>query len=520
MSDETDQTPRVRHSLGQNALLGIASQVWLLVLNVAATPVILHYLGPEAFGVWMTVNVVSAYFVILDFGLTRAVVKLLADSWALGKNSEAEAVFRSANALFLAFGLLGASAVAGGGRLLSTTALHLPEGMTSTATLAFSFAALSFLANMGSMAFSAVPMALQRFEYFIGRLSLSATLSTGGAVVLVFAGYGLVPMLALTAVVNLVLALGFGLLVSRRLIPGMRLRPAVSRPILKRLAAFSAFKFLSTLSDQAVFQLDRLMVGAYLPIAAVTYYSVPAVIVQRLLPFVGHVVNAAFPAVSAAAASGRKTEAVSLYLRSSRLALAGLLPLCLFGAVMAEPILAAWAGADVADKSALTLRVLLVAGLLAGLAGAGTMVNEAFGRPQRSAFFALISAALNVSLNLAFIPLWGYQGAAYAFFANMWLQVPVFIVVTNRSVDLPGGQWLRGVIAGPAAAATLASLVFVPALLVLDGLASLVVAGLAFYALYAAAAFVFVINDADRRRIIKIIRGARESGVRRLASAA
>ncbi len=502
------ETAATEGRIGRNAAYSFISQAWLIGLNFLSIPLILRYLGPDAFGVWITVSVVSGYFTILDFGFTRSVVKFTADHWTRGEMEEAESVIRSANLLFLVLGAVGGLAVAATGFALTRWVLHIPNQLQATASLAFGIAAVSFFVNVASTPLSAIPMAIQRFEYVSARLILTATLTTTGSVSLLIAGSGLVALLAYTAVVNAVVAIAFAVLVSERLLPGLDLRPRLNMADFVRLARFSAFKFVSNVSDQVVFQVDRLLVAVFLPIAAVTYYSVPAVIVQRILPFGGLVTNAAFPAMSGSAAIGDRDGARRIYLRSARMASLMILPVCLFCGLMAPAFLSVWIGRDMANHSARTLEVFAAASFVASLAGAPAMANEALGKPQLTAAFALLSAAINLTLNLIFIPLWGFEGAAWALLANGCLQVPVFVAVTNRGLGIPNRVWLRHALLEPAAAGLVASFVLIAVRLMTGELVAVIAGGGSFLAAYAFAAYGVALADPKRAAISTFLKEA------------
>jgi len=461
-------------------------------------PVLIRALGTEAFGVWVTVNVVINYFSILDFGFTRGSVKFLADHWAQGETEDFQRVVESTVALFLGLATVGAAASCIGGLLLARFVLDLPPALASGAQVAFVLAAVSFFFNMASVPLAAVPMALQRFEYLTVRVIVVSSVTTLGTVALAWAGFGLNSILAFTAVMNLLATLAYGVAI-QRLLGEIRLRPRLHPALLRRIAQFSGFKFLSDISGQIVFQTDRILVGAFLPIAAVTYYAVPALILQRLYPFVGHLVTAAFPAISGTIARGEKERAAGIYLRTSRMAVCVFLPICAFVAIEAFPILDLWAGADIAARSTRTLRVLCLGAFVAALAGIPSMANEARGRPQVTAAFAVLSAVLNVAFNLILIPLYGFEGSAWALLLNGACQVPLFVLLTNRQMGVPLRGWLRQTLIQPFCILAAPALALVALTTRLTGIELLFGGAAVFGPAYAALAY-FFLASADERQ--------------------
>jgi O-antigen/teichoic acid export membrane protein len=502
--------------IASNALFGSAAQVWITLLAIASTPVLLHGLGVEVFAIWMIVNVATGYFLILDFGLTRSTVKFLADHWSRDENVAAEAVLGTSLTLFAALALVGGAGVALAGYLLSTAVLDLDEALQDTATVAFALAGIAFFANMASAPLIAAAMARQRFDYLSARVVSIATVNSGGATAVVLAGFGLVEVLLLTTAGSVLIAATFAFSV-RRLLAPLRLRPGFDRAVLRPLASFSGWRFMSDLSGQVIFQLDRVLISAFLPIAAVVYYSLPSMIVQRLLTFVVHLSNAAFPALSSRFAAGQTDEARQLYLRSSRLASIGMLPLCAFCAVAAEPVLSAWAGNAAAANGASTLRILAVGGFVATLSGVPSALNEAMGRPSVTAAFALLSAALSLTLGVILIPAWGIEGAAFAFLLSSAFQVPLFTYVTNRRLGLSHLRWLRETLAQPLSAVLLPAALLGIAIETLADPAVAFVGGPLFALAYGALAYRLALSDAERSAAWEIAEGFIERCNRYLA---
>src|SRR5581483_2966925 len=83
-----------------------------------------------------------------------------------------------------------------------------------------------------------------------------------------------------------------------KLLPGISLRPQYDRQILKKLLNFGGFKFISNIAGQIIFQLDRFLIGAFLPIAVVTFYVSPLLLVQKGFSAMLNITNAVFPAIS------------------------------------------------------------------------------------------------------------------------------------------------------------------------------------------------------------------------------
>jgi O-antigen/teichoic acid export membrane protein len=220
--------------------------------------------------------------------------------------------------------------------------------------------------------------------------------------------------------------------ISRRLLPGVSFRPRFDWATARQILSFSTLKFFSTLSGQVVFQLDRLLIASFLPLASVTHYAISLSLAQKIVAAIPNVTTAVFPAISQVRHRG--DDLVGLYLRVVKLVAVIVLPVAVVLIVFANRILTLWMGSEVATHSSATLRALSLAFLVASYAAVPGVFVEAMGRPGVAAFFASISAVLNVALTLVLIPRMGIMGPAVALFINGLVTVPLFIARANRSV--------------------------------------------------------------------------------------
>jgi O-antigen/teichoic acid export membrane protein len=186
-------------------------------------------------------------------------------------------------------------------------------------------------------------------------------------------------------------------------------------------------------------------VAAFLPIRAVTLYSVPLTIAQKFTVVQYIFSGAFFPAASELNALGERERLRRLYLASMKLSVVLIVPLVVLVAGFANAILTTWVGPEFGHASTDILIVLAIAYGIATLIGVPTLAADATGHVHWSAAFAVASAVINFSLTLLLVPRIGAIGAAYALLINSATQGLVFIyVVQRRFIRVP----LRDVLAG------------------------------------------------------------------------
>lgn len=415
----------------RNVALNFLAQVWFLVLPLVTSPYIVHKLGVEAFGVLSLATAIVGYLAVLDLGMGTATIKYIADYYAVRDFPSISKVIGTSIVIYSGLGFVGTVLIAGLADLVVTRVLQVPSGLVSVTLFVFYVSSVGFLLNMPLTVFSAIPSALQRFDILVRQNIAFGTASILGQVLLLALGYSLKALVCLNVIIGVIGILVF-VLISRRLLPGVSFWPTFDGPTAKRILSFSALKVVSVLSGQIVFQLDKLLVGVFLPLASVSYYVVPLSLAQRMHGVIPNVTTAVFPAISEFRTD--RERLTDLYFRASKAVLFLVLPIAVALAVFAEKVLAFWMGAEFAVQGSVALQLMALAFLLSSLAAVPGVFAEALGRPGIPALFAAVSAILNLGLVLLFIPRWGISGPALALIVNGIVVAPLFIHHVNRKL--------------------------------------------------------------------------------------
>ena len=436
----------------RNVGLNFLSRLWFALLALVAVPYTVHKLGADMYGVYILVSVIFGYFAFLDLGLGSAATKYIAEYDAAGDEESVTSVVRNAMGLYLILGVVGASVVAATTPWLVSHVFSIPPHQKRTAELAFYISAVGFLINFPAQTFAIVPTALQRFDVIFKRTVFFGTLAIVATLGLLALGYGLVGIVAANIAVSLATAGAF-YVQARRLLPHISFKPAWSRTWQRTLLSFGLFKASQRISTQIVFQLDRLVVGIFSPIAAVAYYAVPLSLTQRTMQLVGNVGTAVFPAASALAGQRDQRRIEELYVRALKLTALVALPTSAIMFFYAHQIMRYWIGGEFEVKSSGTLMILAVANLAYAFTTIPAVTLDAIGSIKVSTTFGWLAAGTNIVLVCTLVPTMGFQGAAWAVLANSALIVPAFLYyIHTRVFSITIGQALRRSIMRPSLA--------------------------------------------------------------------
>lgn len=386
-----------------------------LLIALGVTPILVHLLGTERWGLFTLALAMVGIFGVFDLGLGMALTRAVSEAIGEGRGSDAPALVGAT-----IWGLLGLSSVLAGIAyvfmpVLVGRVLIVPPGLEAEALAAFRVLALAAPLVVLNAALWGVLAAWQRFRAAnIVNMPVSVFYYLGPVLALL-AWDNLVGVMLALVTVRLVSGLAYAALAWRD-VPGLglsRARFALLRPLLRQ----GGWMSLSGALTQLLLYADRFLVGAVIGLTAVAYYATPLDLVMRMWILPVAVAQALMPAI----ASSYRTapERTALLVRRGALMVAGLvLPACLVAVALAHWLLWLWLGSAFADGGGMVLRILGVGIFFSCLAFVPGVLLDAIGRPEVTAGFSLVQAAVFLPLGFALLLLLGIEGAALAWAAR------------------------------------------------------------------------------------------------------
>jgi O-antigen/teichoic acid export membrane protein len=439
----TPMSSATKPRLLKNALFSSGAWGVTVVVNLAAIPVFIRYLGVEGYGIYLLLTGLFGYFGLLDFGLSDGVVKYVAHHRELGND---DSVTHSVNAALLAQvigGLLGILVLCIFNQRI-IHALRVSPALVHVASISLYVSAAGFLSKMLLNTYNAALKGLQRFDV-LAKTTVGFSLATTITVVLVMFGGGrLLEVVVVTALMTTA-NLGIVVFLVFAYIPGYRLALEFRREHFRTLFGFGAYTFVSRIASAANTYFLQVVIAVILGAGAVAYFAVPLRLTTALEGGMASLIGVIFPFVSTLNARGNMDSLQKLYSSASRYVVALSTPPFLFIILFSRQILRVWVGPLFAEKSWLVLVFLAGNSLLA----AWTMVpaNTAFGtgNTKLTAAFSLIVTGLNLLFSVVFTIKFGITGTAAAAFVTA-AQAPIFIwYVTTRVVRVSPKEYFTSV---------------------------------------------------------------------------
>lgn len=379
----------MKRSLLANSTVVVLAQVWGMLLTLGITPYVYRSLGAEQYGLFALVLVLANYLTIVDFGFGWGIIKFVAEYAAKKDFAKMRGVIGVSIWLSLALGLLLAACVAVLAPWLAHSVFSVPSEKTHVVTVGIALTGAFAVLILQSNVLSGVLKGLQRFDLAVGVRSLSTTVRMLGYVLLVAAGHGLLSLWIFTIASMFVCAVGYCFCI-KRLLPEVSLLPKFDRSSFRTMFSFSVFGFGTRLLTMPYFYLDKLFIGALLPVAALSHYIIPFNLAQKIGGVGGLAVSVVLPSVSERVHDRGRLKA--LYRRTVPIAYSLILPMVLVTITVGPQFLRYWMDAEFAALARLPL-ILITIGMGALTLGSidGTFL-EGIGKPRvRTTVYAALA---------------------------------------------------------------------------------------------------------------------------------
>ena len=441
----------VKSTLTRNTAWNYIGFAVNLFTNLLLFPYVVREIGDAAAGIWLLLGSVTGYMGLLELGLVPALAQSVAVYRSRG---DIPGLNRAVSTAFVLLVALAAGPLA----LLPAVAwmvdvLKVPAALSRQANVVFLIAIAGFAARMPLAAYQALLLGTQRQDrcnqLWIFMVAAKFILAVG----LLWSGFHLVAIVTMEALVHLA-AGTLQVTWARAEVPGLAVRwRTASRTEARALVGFGSSLMLMSVCSLLIEQTDRLVIGAFLPIAMVTYYSAAWKLYAFAFSLPTTLVQAVTPLASDIFGRGDRDKLQQLFLRMTKYTVAVSWPIVLSLGFCGAVVLQLWMGPAFA-RHANVLWVLLASfavtahnhvgySILVGTRRIGPMV-WGYKVPQ---------AVLNVALSVWLVGKVGILGVALGTMIPAVALEYVWLRFVFRELGLGWGVFFRQVVAptaGPA----------------------------------------------------------------------
>jgi O-antigen/teichoic acid export membrane protein len=443
MSDPGEGAAPVAAAAGRfthNLLFTLGGQVAPGATAIVVLPFLARGFGEERLGMLAVVWAAVGYFSLLDAGLGRALTHIVAARREAGSADDLGAVVRLAWGALAALGLVGGGAIAWAAPGLAATLFNLPEHLVGETQQVLRLVGSIVPLLTMAVGARAVLEARHRFDLVNAvRVPLGVANYAGPALVLPFTS-GLPAAVAVLLAARAVALAAFLWLAVREMPEILAIGRGPRAAALGGFLRASLWMTLSNLAGSLLVYVDRLVVGALVPVASLAHYAAPMELVTRLAVVPAAIGTVIFPSFSAAH-PGHPTLVSGLFSRGVTCVFLGLFPPALLAAALAPELVGVWLGPGYVEAGAPVARWCAAGLLVHGLAFVPSALLQAGGRARLTAILQVIEVPLYVAALVWLTGSRGIEGAAAAWALRVAADAVVLFAASRRL--LPDRQGLR-----------------------------------------------------------------------------
>ncbi len=277
--------------------------------------------------------------------------------------------------------------------------------------------------------------------------------------------------------------------------------------IFREIVAYSAFIFIAEIVDKVNWSVDRIILGITQGTREVTVYGMASNYHQLVLQLSAAIAGVMLPKITRMVAKREGDEALSReFIKTSRLQFYLIFLVTCGFAMFGHKFVIFHSGAD-CENSYYVASILIIASMIPITQSVAISIIKAKNLFRFRAFVTLGMAAANVALSVPLAKHFGSTGSAVGTaIALAVANIAIMNIYYSRrcGIDIKGYWKNVGMMALKFAPAIIVSVALKFAL-PLDGIVELIVYGSVFTALYAASAYLFVMNGYERGLVRKYL---------------
>ncbi len=383
-------------TLGRNAVANIAAAGFTGVLTLAAAPLLLRWLGADAYGLVGLHTTLQGLMLLLDLGLSIAINREIAWLTASSETaSQTRSVMRTALPFYFAIAIAFAAVMIAAAPWIASHWLDDVTLLRATVVDALRLMAIALAAHLVSLAYMAGFLGLQRQVLYSGLWSLGTAVRICGSAAIAFATRDVRAFFIVQAATTLLYVFTLVVALHRVMPPGRaEVRPELLRRAWQLARGVAIIAILGAITMHA----DKLAVSRSVPLPIFGHYSIAALLALVTIGGVTPLANAAFPRFAQLLRLENHAELLRTYHQTLQTVAALVLPIAAVLCVWSYEVLFVWTGQRTVAASQSGIAVLLVAGMaMYGLFTIPYMLQLAHG-------WTMPTIAMNAIGVLTFVP--------------------------------------------------------------------------------------------------------------------
>jgi len=417
----------------KNSVYGTLGFIFSLAITLITAPYIVHKLTPEIYGIYILFTSLMGLMSFMDLGFGQGIIKFVSEYEAKKDYESIKDVIGVSSYIYLIMGIIGAIIIFTFADKL-VVLFKVKENYKDLARYVFQLTAVGFFINFLASIFSPISMALQRYDISTKAQTTIWLFLNLSIVTLLYLGYGL-KEIAIASLCFGIIRLVVYFLIFRRMLPGILPRPTFKYKVFKKVFSFSVFTAINGITGNLVLKIDKMIISSFLGTTAVTYYTIPFIMIQMGFGLVGGATQFIFPAVASNLSSlDLKEKLKGIYRKATKYAVVISLIFTTGFLILGGNLLTLWMGADFARNAEKLIPIIAVVFFFQTVSFPAIHIYNGLGFSKINMISSLVGSSAYLLTALLFIPKFELTGAALSF-AFTLLPFPLYFYYLHRILE-------------------------------------------------------------------------------------
>lgn len=418
-----------------NICSGALGYILPIGINIVFTPIIIKNLGSEAYGLQSLVNVIIGFLMVADMGLDIPVTKLVSE-YSVNKNpTMINKLLNTSLQVYFGIGLIGSVIIIAFTPLLVDKIFNIPINMIENAKYVFYLAAIGFSGGLLNMWGKSVFNGILRYDISNSINVVTSVLSILIGTYLVKEGKGVVVYVLVRVLFTLLSGIVY-IIISTLYLKGFKISFGINKEIWNNLKGQVGYGFFLRLSGIVTSRFDQALIGTWIGVAAVGYYSIAILIVTSIGGLINSMIHFIFPKISQLNSSGNIEKLEEIFIMGSKFV--GILIFLIFPPVIlfANEILNIWLGKIVANQVYIVLVLMLLATLIQSIF-VSVLNNYVIGIGKLKLFtkYTLVRSVVFLLFCLLLVKPFGLIGAGSAMILTTTVDIIFYIIIVSKDFN-------------------------------------------------------------------------------------
>ncbi|TKB07407.1 oligosaccharide flippase family protein [Desulforhopalus sp. IMCC35007] len=396
--------------------------VFTVIAALVVSPILVHQLGNEKYGIWTLIVSVTGYFSVLDFGVSTAIIRFISKYDAEGRHLDARKIYSNAFIFFFYVSV----AVAIFSLIFAyffVDVFNVVSSSRSEVYIVFLVVGIGLAINILLSPFIGTLRALQEF-YRLNVISIVVLLLKNSLIAVVLLnGFGLLALAIVILCSDLLRNLLQYLLINKQYNYLFFERSDFDKDTVKKIFDYSIYSFVISIALKVLFFTDSIVIGSLLSVASVTFYVIPVTLMQYLERFVYSAISVFTPIISVNDALGYYGKNQQLYVLGSKYSVLACAPILFVLYTNGDSFISLWMGTEYGEKGGGVIKILSVGYFFAMSQVIASSILKGVSKHKAFAYILAIEAIVNLGLSVLLIKYYGINGVAFG--------TTVPLVVTN-----------------------------------------------------------------------------------------